>query len=117
MQWLGPPRYPTIDGVDAFEAILGKLGNLPCKEVDVRGGRVIIYWLPGIEGLHRCVLKGTKTERLRRGCLICHVKPRASQAYSRIEWSNEGIIFGPPRKKIDCSTGPRKSVILKIGPD
>jgi hypothetical protein len=51
LQRLDPPRYPTIDGINTFEAILGKLGNPPCKELDIGGGRVIIDWLPGIERL------------------------------------------------------------------
>jgi hypothetical protein len=100
-----------------FEAILGKLDNPLCKELDVRGGRVIVDWLPGIERLYCYVLKGMKTERSRRGCLIHHVKPRASPAYSGIQWSNEGIIFGPPRKKTDYSAGLMKSIILIIGPN
>jgi hypothetical protein len=75
LQWLDLPRYPTIDFINAFKAVLGKLSDPPCKELDIRGGRVIIDWLLGIEGLRRCVLERMKTESSRRGCLIRHVKP------------------------------------------
>jgi hypothetical protein len=54
LQRLDPPRYPTIDGINTFEAILGKLSNSPCKDLDIGGGRVIIDSLLGIEGL--CVV-------------------------------------------------------------
>jgi hypothetical protein len=57
LQRLDLPRYLAIDGVDTFKAILGKLGDPPCKDLDIRGGRVIIYWLPGVEGFCRYVLK------------------------------------------------------------
>jgi hypothetical protein len=117
LQRLDPPRYPTINGINTFKAILGNLGNPPCKELDVGGGGVVIDWLPGIERLCRYVLKGRKTKGLGRGSFIHHVKPRASPAYGGIQWGDEGVIFGPPGKKIDCSAGPRKSIIFIIGPN
>jgi hypothetical protein len=75
LQRLDQPRYPTIDGINTLEAILGKLGNLPCKELDVGGGGVIIHWLLGIERLCHYVLKGRKTRGSGRGNFIRHVKP------------------------------------------
>jgi hypothetical protein len=53
---LDPSRYPTVDGINSLETILGKLGKPPCKKLDIRGGRVIIDWLLGIAGLCRYVL-------------------------------------------------------------
>jgi hypothetical protein len=84
LQRLDPLKYPTIDGVDTYKTILGKLGNLPCQELDIRGGRVIIDWLPGVEGFCRYVLKRSKAKGSRESYFICHIKPRASLAYSGI---------------------------------
>jgi hypothetical protein len=84
LQRLDPSRYLTINGVYAFKAILGKLGNPPCKDLDIRGGRVIIDWLPGVEGFCRYVLKRSKAKGSRESYFICHIKPRASLAYSGI---------------------------------
>jgi hypothetical protein len=75
LQGLDSPRYPIVDGINSLETILGKLGNPPCKKLDIRGGRVIIDWLPGIAGLGRYVLKGTNTKCSRRGSFIRHVEP------------------------------------------
>jgi hypothetical protein len=116
-QRLDPPRCPTINGINTFQAILGKLGNPQCEELDIGGGRVVIDWLPRIERLWHCVLKEMKTERSGRGCFIRHGKPQSSPAYGGIQWSDEGIIFGSSRKKTNCSACPRKSVILIVGPD
>jgi hypothetical protein len=43
LQGLDPLRYQIVDGINSLETILGKLGNLSCEELDIGGGRVIIY--------------------------------------------------------------------------
>jgi hypothetical protein len=59
---MDPSGYPTVDGINSLETILGKLGNPLCEELDIGGGGIVIDWFPGIERLRRYVLEGTKTK-------------------------------------------------------
>jgi hypothetical protein len=48
--------------------------------------------------------------------LIHHIEPGSSPSYGGIKRGDEGIFFRPPWKKAYCSAGPKKSVVLVVGP-
>jgi hypothetical protein len=93
LQWLDPPRNPIVEGFNSLETVVGKFCDPPCEELDIRSGRVIIYWLPGIKRFSWDIFEGTKTRGSGRSCFVCQVKPGASSASSGIQWINEWIVL------------------------
>jgi hypothetical protein len=112
---LVPPRDPAVDGINSLETIVGKLGDPPCKELDVQNGGVIINWFLGVAAFRWDIFEGAKPKGLRRSNLVCPVKPRSPPASSGIQWGDERVFFRTLRNGTDCSAGVREPVILEVG--